>query len=199
MRASTHSGPVNGQLIDRLRHAFAETAPEAPPPPGKREAAVLMLFDPARDGLPLLFVRRADHLRLHAGQIALPGGSREPGDPHLAATAVREAGEEVGLDPADVEVIGALAARLTRRSDLWLTPVAGIQRRPFTVRGDGHEVAEWFWLPLARLLAADHRAEGRDADGGEGRLVHYYEADGRTIWGVTGGIVHDLLERLGPG
>ncbi len=158
-----------------------------------------MLFDPARDGLPLLFVRRAEHLRLHAGQIGLPGGSREPGDSDVVATALREAGEEIGLQPDCVEVLGALPARLTQRSDLWLTPIAGLQTRPFTVRGDGHEVAGWFWLPLTALLAAPHRTEQRTGDGGERRPVHYYETEGRTIWGVTGGIVHDLLERLGRG
>ena len=188
---------VNVQLIDRLRHAFATPAPEAPPPAGKREAAVLMLFDPARDGLPLLFVRRSEHLRHHAGQIGLPGGSREPEDGDLVATALREAGEEVGLDPTCVEVLGALPPRLTYRSDLWLTPIALLQTRPFSVRGDGNEVAEWFWLRLSDLLTAPHRVEEWMAEDGEHRQVHYYEAEGRTVWGVTGWIVHDLLERLG--
>ncbi len=190
---------VNGQLIERLRQAFAASTMGAPPPSGKREAAVLMLFDPAREGLPLLFLRRADDLRLHAGQIGLPGGSREGDDRDLVATALREADEEVGLDPSCVEILGALPPRLTHRSDLWLTPIAGLQRRPFTVRGDGHEVAEWFWVPLGALLTAPHRTEERTSEGGQHHLVHHYEAEGRTIWGVTGGIVHDLLERLGPG
>jgi len=185
-----------GDLTDRLRRSLDTTAPEGVPPPGKREAAVLMLFDPAGAGLPLLFVRRADHLRLHAGQIAFPGGSHEPGDRDAVATALREAGEEVGLDPGDVEIIGALPARLTNRSDLWLTPVAGLQRRPFTIHGDGHEVAEWFWLPLEGLMAAAHRVERWGPEGTEPRPVHFYELQGRTVWGVTGRIVHDLLERL---
>ena len=158
-----------------------------------------MLLDPARDGLPLLFVQRAEHLRLHAGQIGLPGGSWEPEDRDLVATALREASEEIGLDPTCVEVLGALPPRLTHRSDLWLTPIAGLQSRPFTLRGDGNEVAEWFWLSLGGLLSAPHRAEELTSEAGEQRLVHYYEAEGRTIWGVTGGIVHDLLELLGTG
>jgi 8-oxo-dGTP pyrophosphatase MutT (NUDIX family) len=186
------------ELVERLRRALADPAPALPPPAGKREAAVLLLFDPAQDGLPLLFVRRADHLRLHAGQIGLPGGSREAADRDLVATALREAGEEVGLDAADVEIIGRLPARLTHRSDLWLTPIAGLQRRPFTVRGDGNEVAEWFWLPLAGLMQADHRAQVW-GEGAEKRLVHHYEMAGRTVWGVTGAIVFDLLELLRRG
>jgi 8-oxo-dGTP pyrophosphatase MutT (NUDIX family) len=186
---------VTSDLVERLRRAFAVPSPAVPPPLGKREAAVLLLFDPGEDGLPLLFVRRAEHLRLHAGQIGLPGGSREAGDRDLVATALREASEEVGVEPADVEVIGSLPARLTHRSDLWLTPIAGLQRRPFTVHAEAGEVAEWFRLPLAGLLEADHRAEvwGTETPA---RRVHYYDLAGRTVWGVTGAIVHDLLELL---
>ncbi len=190
---------MTGDLTERLRRAFDPRVPGGPPPPGKREAAVLMLFDPARAGLPLLFLRRSEHLRLHAGQIALPGGSREREDVDAVATALREAGEEVGLDPDDVEIIGVLPPRLTNRSDLWLTPVAGLQRRPFTVRGDGHEVAEWFWLPLEGLMTAAHRVEEWAREESEPRSVHFYDLEGRTVWGVTGAIVHDLLERLGTG
>ena len=65
------------------------------------------------------------------------------------------------------------------------------------MRGDGNEVAEWFWLRLSDLLTAPHRVEEWMAEDGEHRQVHYYEAEGRTVWGVTGWIVHDLLERLG--
>ncbi len=155
-----------------------------------------MLFDPAEAGLPLLFVRRADHLRLHAGQIALPGGSREAVDQDLVATALRETAEEVGVTAADVEIIGRLPSRLTHRSDLWLAPIAGVLRRPVTVRGDSGEVAEWFWLPLEGLQLAEHRAEEWETGDGGTRLVHHYELAGRTVWGVTGGIVHDLLELL---
>ncbi len=186
------------ELVDELRGAVQALGASPAPPPGRREAAVLMLADPTTPGLPLLFVRRADHLRLHAGQIGFPGGSREPDDPDLVATALREAGEEVGLDPAGVEVVGTLPARLTARSDLWLTPVVALLKRPFAVRGDGYEVAEWFWLPLAHLRRAPHTVRDLPTASGEARLVHFYEAGGRTIWGVTGGIVHDLLERLGP-
>jgi 8-oxo-dGTP pyrophosphatase MutT (NUDIX family) len=187
---------MSGELLDRLRRALAEPTPAAPPPPGKREAAVLLLIDPAEDGLPVLFLRRADHLRLHAGQIGLPGGSREVSDQDAVATALREAAEEVGLDPADVEVLGALPPRLTHRSDLWLTPIVALLRQPFAVRGDGFEVAEWFWLPLRDLLASRHRVEELQTEAGGAHPVHYFDVEGRTVWGVTGAIVHDLLERL---
>jgi 8-oxo-dGTP pyrophosphatase MutT (NUDIX family) len=184
-------------LVAALRRAVSP-APEQPaaPPQGKREAAVLLLADPSATGLPLLFVRRTDHLRFHAGQIGFPGGSREPGDADLVATALRESEEEIGLDPANVEVLGFLPPRLTRRSDLWLTPVVGLRREPFAVRGDGYEVAEWFWVPLATLRDAPHRVEEVRTVGEEAQRVHFFDAEGRMIWGVTGQIVADLLDRL---
>ncbi len=144
--------------IDVLRRSLAVPGEPVPSPPGRRRAAVLLLLDPSPAGLPLLFVRRAEFLRRHPGQIGFPGGAAEAADADIVATALREAREEVGLDPGNVEVAGSLPARLTHTSELWLTPVVGVQRHPFTVRGDGHEVAETFWLTLDGLLASPHSA-----------------------------------------
>jgi 8-oxo-dGTP pyrophosphatase MutT (NUDIX family) len=188
---------VSEDLLRALRRAVVPLhAPPGAAPPGTREAAVLLLGDPAVPEVPLLFVRRAEHLRQHAGQLGFPGGSREPQDTDIVATALREAAEEVGVDPAQVEVLGTLPPRLTDRSNLWLTPVVGLQRRSFRVRSDGYEVAEWFRIDLAALRSAEHRTEEWRTVGGAPRTVHFFEAGDRTIWGVTGAIVHDLLERL---
>ena len=183
--------------IDALRRALAAPGEPAPAPAGRRRAAVLLLLDPGVTGIALLFVRRADFLRRHPGQVGFPGGAVEASDRDIVATALREAREEVGLDPGNVEVAGSLPARLTHTSLLWLTPVVGLLRRPFTVRGDGHEVAETFWLTLDGLLACPHRVAVAAAGAGAERRVHYYEIGGRTVWGVTGRIVHDLLALIG--
>ena len=189
--------PVSADLSDRLTAAVDPlSAGDPPPPPGRRRAAVLLLADPQSAGLPLLFVRRADHLRHHPGQIGLPGGSVEPGDADLVATALREAGEEVGLEAGAVEVVGKLPPLLTAVSDLWLTPIVALQRREWEVRSDGWEVAEWFRVRLDDLLTAPHSTRPMERDGRRG-MVHFYDVDGRTIWGVTAAILHGLMERLG--
>lgn len=157
---------------------------------------MLLLLDPADPGLPILFVQRADHLRHHAGQIGLPGGTTETVDADLAATALREAAEEVGLEPGNVEVIGKLPPLLTAVSLRWLTPVVAAQRRPWTPSGDGWEVAQWFRVRLADLLVAPHHTQEVESAPLR-RAIHFYEVDGRTIWGATGAIVHELLRRLG--
>ena len=146
--------------------------------------------------MPLLFTLRSPHLRQHAGQIAFPGGSAEAGDDDAVTTALREAEEEVGIDPANVEVIGILPPMSTKVSDVWLTPVVGLQRHAFDIITDPVEVAEWFHVDLALLLVAPHSVRVLERDGVR-HDVHFYDAGGRVIWGVTAAILHEFLARLG--
>ena len=193
---------LNRPLLDRLRDAVtvAESsdagAAAVPFASRRRPAAVLLLFDPQSPRLPLLFTLRSSSLREHAGQFGFPGGGREAGEDDPRATALREAHEEVGIAPANVAVIGELPGFMTAVSDRWLTPVVGLQRAPWTVRSDPVEVAEWFVLDLADLLAAPHEVR-RLEHNGVARDVHFYEVGGRVIWGVTGAILHELMGRLG--
>ena len=193
------AGPVNAvsSLADLLRTGVRRSSGATPSPPdGARPASVLLLFDPSTPALPLLFVLRSDQLRQHAGQIAFPGGSAEPADVDEIATALREAHEEVGVEPDNVEVLGLLSPFSTAVSDRWLTPVVGLERSPTRLRGDQVEVAEWFHIDLADLMTAPHVVRELERDGIR-RSVHFYEASERIIWGVTGAIVHELLELLG--
>ena len=183
-------------LLARVREAVTTGAPPPAAPADARPASVLLLLDPALEGMPLLFTLRSPHLRQHAGQIAFPGGSAELGDDDAVTTALREAEEEVGLDPANVEVIGILPPMSTKVSDVWLTPVVGLQRHAFDIITDPVEVAEWFHVDLALLLVAPHSLRVLERDGVR-HDVHFYDAGGRVIWGVTAAILHEFLARLG--
>lgn len=184
-------------LLDRLRAAVAmPTAPLPPPPAGRPRASVLLLFDPGSGHLPLLFMLRSSDLRFHAGQIAFPGGTAEASDGDVVATALREASEEVGLQPGNVEVIGLLSPLITATSERWLTPVVGLQRGPWKVQSDPYEVAEWFRIGLDELMTAPHTVQRWERKGIT-HDVHFYAAGDRTIWGVSGAILHELLARLG--
>jgi 8-oxo-dGTP pyrophosphatase MutT (NUDIX family) len=184
-------------IVERLRAGVRTLGEPLPAPPdGLRAASVLLLCDPSTPGVPLLFVLRSTELRQHPGQIAFPGGSAEPDDADVVATALREAHEEVGIEPENVEVIGLLSPFSTVVSDRWLTPVVGFERAPSTLRTDHFEIAEWFRIDLAELMTAPHIVRELERDGLR-RSVHFYETSQRVIWGITGAIVHELLELLG--
>ncbi|THE64926.1 CoA pyrophosphatase [Salinadaptatus halalkaliphilus] len=147
-----------------------------------------------RDGEDhLLFTRRADHLGEHPGQMSFPGGGAEPVDETILETALREANEEIGLDPETVEIVGQLDDIRTV-SEYAVTPFVG--RVPDQeYERDGSEVAEIVTLPLSELLdPANFEYERRDHPYYGDMVVHYFHVDGYTVWGATGRILVQLLE-----
>ena len=160
-----------------------------------RAAAVLIPVIEHPEGLSVLFTRRTAHLHDHAGQISFPGGRAEPSDSSLRHTALREAEEEIGLDPSRVEVLGELNEYLTV-TGYRVTPVVGLARPPLDLRPDDFEVAEIFEVPLAFLLdPANHQ---RNTLVHQGRRHHYYAmpCGPYYIWGATAGMLMNLYRCL---
>ena len=158
-------------------------------------AAVLVGFVGRAEGPRVLLTQRTAHLRDHAGQISLPGGRIEPEDASVAAAALREAEEEIGLDPARVELLGALEPYETV-TGFRIQPVLGWIEPPIELRVDPFEVSEVFEVPLAFILdAANHR---RDSYERAGRRRHFYVLpyEDRYIWGATAAILVNLASRL---
>jgi 8-oxo-dGTP pyrophosphatase MutT (NUDIX family) len=178
------------QLAD-VAHTMDVPDALIPPESGGRPSAVLVLFGDGPNGPDILFILRSADMRLHAGQPAFPGGSVDDGDESPAATALREAAEEVGLDPAGVEVIGALPEVYVWRSGFRVIPVLAWWRDPHAVAPvDAAEVAAVERVTVAELADPATRVMLRFPGGRTGPA---FQVKNMLIWGFTGALVDQLL------
>jgi 8-oxo-dGTP pyrophosphatase MutT (NUDIX family) len=159
----------------------------------EHDAAVLAPVIERENEDHLLFTRRSDDLGKHPGQMSFPGGGAEPEDETILATALREAHEEIGLRPAEADVVGQLDDIRTI-TEYAVTPfVARVPDREY--EGDGIEVAEIVVLPLSGLLDPEnYEYERRDHPYYGDIVIHYFHVGGYTVWGATGRILVQLLE-----
>ena len=162
-----------------------------PPAEGGRQSAVLILFGEGADGPDLLLIERSHTMRSHAGQPAFPGGALDPGDDGPVAAALREATEEVGLEPASVRVVGTLPAVYLPPSGFVVTPVVGWWHRAHPVRAvDSAEVAAVARVPLAALADPANRLTVTHPSGYVGPA---FQAGDLLVWGFTAGLVDKVL------
>ncbi|HEY1915928.1 MAG TPA: CoA pyrophosphatase [Streptosporangiaceae bacterium] len=205
------AGPHTPQWLRDLAAALASTPVPArlrPPDEGGRKSAILVLFgqdsqvadSAAADGagvagdLDLLLIQRRAGLRRHGGQPAFPGGAIEPADTSPVQAALREAAEEVGLDPAGVEVVAAGPDLFIAHSGFQVTPVLGWWRQPVPVRvTDPAEVAGATRVRIAELADPANRLSVRHPSGFTGPA---FRASGMLVWGFTAALLDELL-RLG--
>jgi 8-oxo-dGTP pyrophosphatase MutT (NUDIX family) len=158
-------------------------------------AAVLVPLVERADGLHVLLTQRASHLKNHAGQISFPGGRIEPGDAGAWEAALREAHEEIGLEPQYVTLAGYLRDHLVI-SGFRVTPVVGFVQPGFTLRLDTTEVQDVFEVPLEFVLDPGNR-EPRDRHfAGITLLTYDIPYQGRQIWGATASMLLSLSRLL---
>jgi 8-oxo-dGTP pyrophosphatase MutT (NUDIX family) len=187
-----------------VRRALRDHRPQAADAPDARPAAVALVLLEGPQGLEILLIRRAERADdAWSGQIALPGGRYDAGDPDLEATAVRETREETGVDLSGAERLGVLDDLYPRTSTL--PPVVvrpfvfALARRAALVPSD--EVQRAFWLPLGRLSDPGVRREVTLPLRGGARTFPAYLVDDELIWGMTERIVTpfmDLVDGLEP-
>jgi len=174
------------------------------PPPTARPAAVLMPFFEERGEARIILTKRPETMPSHQGEIAFPGGKLEEGiDGSLVDAALREAREEIGLDPRNVDVVAELESMTTVAGRFVLTPFVGLLAARPRLAPDYTEVVSVFDVALSDLLdEAAYREERWDipeemgAGAGPDRPIHFFELPGETVWGATARILVDFLEHL---
>ncbi|HEY0629176.1 MAG TPA: CoA pyrophosphatase [Sphingomicrobium sp.] len=188
-------------LVERITLALATEPPHGLLPGDlveghdgeHREAAVLVaITDRPEPGL--ILTQRRDDMRTHAGQIAFPGGRIDEGEDAVSA-ALREAQEELGLNPALVRLLGEADPYVTV-TGYWVSPVVGLIPPDLELIPNPAEVADWFEAPLDFVLdPANQRQMSAEY---RGRTRHYYQIDwnGRQIWGATAAMLVNLSRRL---
>ncbi|WBC12893.1 CoA pyrophosphatase [Micromonospora sp. WMMA1998] len=184
-------------LLGRLGSARAEDFTRiVTPDSGGRESAVLVLLGEEPDAGPdVLVLQRAATLRNHAGQPAFPGGAADPEDADARATALREANEEVGLEPGSVTVLAELPRLWIPVSDFVVTPVLAWWHDPHPVHPrEPAEVAHVARLPVAELVDPDNRMRVRHPSGWIGPA---FSVRGMLVWGFTAGVIDTLLQMGG--
>lgn len=176
-------------------------------PPGRRGApspvateggtpsAVLVPLYEERGELQVVLTRRSWHLRTHRGEVSFPGGRAEPGESPLQ-TALREAAEEVALDPAAVEPLGELDHLTTVTRRAYIVPVLGLLPSRPELRPNDAEVDAVLHVPVAELLADEVFREERWGPPELARPVYFFDLPGDTVWGATAAMLRELLAVL---
>jgi 8-oxo-dGTP pyrophosphatase MutT (NUDIX family) len=160
-----------------------------------QHAAVLLALVEHAEGINVLFTERAAHLKHHAGQISFPGGRIEGGGETAVDAALREAHEEIGLEPRDVAIAGALDTLVTG-TGFSVTPVVGFVEGPFLAQPDPAEVTGVFEVPLRHFLAPDTVQETYRERLGSRFRSYEFHCENRLIWGATAAILVNFRKLL---
>jgi 8-oxo-dGTP pyrophosphatase MutT (NUDIX family) len=182
--------------LSHLReHLPLELAPPAPEA-GLVPAGVLVPLFVQEEELRVLFTQRTLMVKDHRGQIAFPGGVKDPEDSSLLATALRESFEEIGLAPGSVEVLGSLAG-LATITGYHITPFVGLIPHPYDFKPSPREVKRLLVLPVADFYLSERWSSGPYIFQGRTTRVCYWQNGEEVVWGATARILLNLLAHLG--
>lgn len=181
-------------LADVLAAVPEHDHPLLPAFEGARESAVLIALADGPRGPEVLLTRRSWEMRTHRGEVSFPGGRVDPGETAVEA-ALREAHEEVGLDPARVSVHGELEHLNTVVSRSYIVPKVATVPETLVLQPETAEVDRVMWVPLAEFTRPNTYRSEMWGFGGTHRQLHFFELDDETVWGATAHMLVDLLRR----
>jgi len=160
----------------------------------RRSAVLIPIYCSAQDELHVILTRRSAMMKHHTHEVSFPGGNQEPEDQDLWATAIREAHEEIGLNPELPRFVGTLDSFVTVGSNSLVTPFVGILDTIPALEANPIEVEEIIDVPLAELLNPDiYREEIWQWQDGKSRPVFFFELIGDTVWGATASMLRQFL------
>ncbi len=189
-----------GDYLERLRFRLEPADAVERPQPGSelKTAAVLVPLLHHHDELHVLYTRRSDRLASHRGEVAFPGGRFDRRDQHLLAAALREAYEEVGIEPHTVDVLGSFEGRRTYSTNIMVTPFVGMVHGTPELRPDPKEVAEIFQVPVSALVDPRYRGAHRWHGNGPASYRPAILYQQQVIWGLTYELTMHFLEFILP-
>lgn len=179
-------------MLDKLRMRVMDHKPRIIEAAGLPEAGVLIPITCVHHEPEIILTLRSRRLSTHSGEVAFPGGRRDPGDVDLQFTALRETHEEIGLPPDMIEVIGPMDS-LVSRFGIKVTPYVGILPEEFELKPNADEIEEVFRVPVRYLLEDPREMTHRIDYEGRSWYVPSYRYEGFKIWGLTALMLTELM------
>lgn len=191
------SGDPSANLKDAIAEILERRTSLRADRPGFRQAAVLLPLYQSEAGPHLVLTKRTELVPTHKGEVSFPGGGFAEADGDLLTTALREAREEIGIHPQDVEIVGTLDDTVTVTSRHVVRPFVGFIPHPYPYRLDPFEIERLIHLPISALLCgAPFREETWEREGLP-VTVFFYDHGGDTVWGLTARILKQFVETVG--
>ena len=183
-------------MIDRLKQRLAQLRKQYIVDPERTKSAVLVPLYVKNGEYYVLLIQRTDRVKTHKGQISFPGGRCEEADCSVKETALREAQEEIGLNPQAVTIIGELDDMATNESRYIISPVVGVIPCPYDFKVDEWETEEVIEMPLSCLADTRNRETGTSVISGKTIVSYTYRCGDKVIWGATARILKQLMDLL---